>query len=128
MAGERTGSWEKKNEGRDDEVMGCWRWADRVEVQPVKGQPGRWEQEAGQTTGERVVGRETTEVDWKGTVVQEEGWQVGVLVPDLGSGGAGGQQGLAEEGCHRGRPHWLLARCLQGAGNVHVPGHWRGRD
>lgn len=61
MAGERTGSWEKKNEEPGDEVMGCWRWADQVEVQLVKGQPGQWEQKAGQTTGERVGkwGRET---------------------------------------------------------------------
>lgn len=124
-----TGSWEKKNEGRVDEVMGCWRWADRAEVQPVKGQPGRWEQEAEQMTGEREgkVGQETTQVDWRGTAVPEEGWQGGSLVPELGSGGAGGQQGLSEEEYHRGRPHWLLARCLQGAGSVHVPGRWRGR-
>lgn len=54
MAGERKGSWERKNEGQDDEVMECWRWADQVEVQPVKGQPGQSEQKVGQTAGERV--------------------------------------------------------------------------
>lgn len=75
MADERTGSWEKKNEGQGDEVMGCWRWADQVEVEPVKGQLGQSEQQMGQKTDERVGkrGREKKSVDWRGIVVQEEG-------------------------------------------------------
>lgn len=129
MVDERTGSLEKKNEGRGDESTGCWNWADQVEVRSAKGGPGQWEQEVGRTTGERAgkAGREMKQVDWRGTVAQEEGSQGGSPVPEMGSGGVGGQEELAEE-CHTERPHWLPVRCLQGAGSVHVPGHWHGRD
>lgn len=43
-------------------------------------------------------------VDWAGTEGQE-GWEVELLGPELGSGDAGGQGELREEECHRVTPH-----------------------
>lgn len=53
--------------------------------------------------GERVEGV-MQGVDWTETEGQE-GWEVELPVPELDSGGVGGQQELGEEECHRVTPH-----------------------
>ena len=111
MADERTGSWEKKNGGLDDGVRRHWRSVEQVEVEVELaeeqwGLPGLGGQPGGQMMremGERVGG-EMMGVDWTGTEGQE-GWEVELLVPELGSGGAGVQREQGEEECHRVIPH-----------------------
>lgn len=109
MADERTGSWEKKNGGLGDEVR--WRWRSVEQVQEELGEEqqglvGLEGQSVVQMTGERGerVEGEMKGVDWTGTEGQE-GWEVELLVPELGSGGVGGQRELGEEECHRVTPH-----------------------
>lgn len=87
-------------------MKGRWRSADRVEVELVKGQPGLGGQEVVPTMGERgeMVGGEMKRVDLRGTAGQE-GWEVELLAPELGSEGVGGRQELVEAECHRGIPH-----------------------
>lgn len=111
VADERTGSWEKKNGGLGDGVRWRWRSVEQVEVEVelaeeqwglpgLEGQPGV---QMMCEMGERVGG-EMKRVDWTGTEGQE-GWEVELLMPELGSGGAGGQRAQGEEECHRVIPH-----------------------
>lgn len=109
MADERTGRWGKRNGGLGDGVRRRWRSAEQAEEEPEeerRGLLGLAGQPEVQMMGERgeKVGGEMTGVDWTGTEGQE-GWEVGLPVPESGSGGAGGQRAPGEEECHRGRPH-----------------------
>ncbi|KAK9513997.1 hypothetical protein VZT92_027489 [Zoarces viviparus] len=109
VADERTGSWEKKNGGPGDEVRRHWTLVEQVEEELAEEQQGLlWlgGQPVVQMMGEReerVLG-EMKGVDWTGTEGQE-GWEVGLMGPESGSGGAGGQWELGEEECHRVPPH-----------------------
>lgn len=109
MADERTGSWEKKNGGLGDEVKRRWRSAEQVEeelAEEQQGLLGLGGQLVAQMKGERGVrvGGEMKGVDWTGTEGQE-GSEVELLGPELGSGCAGGQGELGAEECNRVTPH-----------------------
>lgn len=108
-ADERTGSWEKRNGGLGDEVRRHWRLVEQVEEEQAEVQQGLLGlgvqpvvQMMGEK-GERVEGV-MQGVDWTETEGQE-GWEVELPVPELDSGGVGGQQELGEEECHRVTPH-----------------------
>ncbi len=109
VADERTRSWEKKNGGLDDEVRLRWRSVEQVEeelVEEQQGLLGLGEQPVVQMKGEKEerVGGEMKGVDLTG-IEGQVGWEVESLVPELGSGGAGGQRELGAEECHRVTPH-----------------------
>lgn len=109
VADERTRSWGKKNGGLGDEGKWCWRSAEQVEVELAEerwGLPGLGVQPVEQMKGEREVRvqGQMKGVDWTGTV-EQEGWEVELLGPVWGSGGAGVQVELGEAGCHRVTPH-----------------------
>lgn len=98
-----------KNGGLGDEVRRHWRSAEQVEEELAEEQLsllGLGGQAAGQMMGERgeKVGGEMKRVDWTGNEGQE-GWEVESLVPELGFEGAGVQQELVEEECHKVTPH-----------------------
>lgn len=90
------------------------------ERQRQLGEPGE------QMKGEREVwvGAEMKGVDSTGTA-EQEGWEVELQGPELGSGGEVGQVELVEAECHRLIPHYCPLHCLQGAESVHAHGHWR---
>lgn len=83
-----------------------WRSEEQVEKEPAEERQGLMGQLAGQTKGERAekMGGGMKGADWTGTAGQE-GWEVELPGPGLGSEGAGGQVELEEEACHKVTPH-----------------------